>query len=85
MTEAIKTITVDNTEYEVEKLSQKAQALVKIYQKWAAEAQDLKLELAKSDAALRDLSRELIAAVTGEPEAVHTESNLQSVDASATK
>lgn len=68
MTEAIKTVTIDNVEYEVEKLSPKAQALVKIYQKWAAEAQDQKLELAKTDAALRDLSRELIVAVKGEPE-----------------
>lgn len=81
MTEEIKTVTIDNVEYEVEKLSPKAQALVKIYQKWAAEAQNQKLELAKTDAALRDLSRELIVAVKGEPEVAAND--LPQVDNSA--
>jgi hypothetical protein len=68
MTEQIKTITIDNVEYEVEKLSPKTQALVRIYQKWVEEQQKQRLDLAKTEAALRDLSRELTEVVKNETE-----------------
>lgn len=75
MTDTIKTITIDNVEYEVEKLSVKAQALVKIYQNWANDQQNQKLDLAKTEAALRDLSRELTFVITGKTTSTNNSNN----------
>lgn len=61
-----KTISIDNVEYEVEKLSDRVKRLIAIYGKWTDEAAELRLNLAKNEAALRDLTREISETVKTE-------------------
>lgn len=61
--EPINKITIDGVEYEVDKLSQKTRSLLVVHQDWSAELRTQRLDVAKTEAALRDLSREVIAAV----------------------
>lgn len=58
---AAQTITIGNKTYEVEKLSDRVKRLVSVYQLWAQEAEKQQLEAAKTQAAIRDLTREIIA------------------------
>lgn len=59
----ISKITIDGVEYEVDKLSQKTRSLLVVHQDWSAELRTQRLDVAKTEAALRDLSREIITAV----------------------
>lgn len=52
-------LTVDGVEYKVEELSDTVKKLLGIYQIWAKELDELRLDVAKHEAALRDLSREI--------------------------
>lgn len=54
------TITIGNKTYEIEKLSERVKRLVAVYQMWSQEVEKQQLELAKTQAAIRDLTREVI-------------------------
>jgi hypothetical protein len=57
----VQTITIGNKTYEVDKLTDRVKRLVSVYQLWAQEAEKQQLEAAKTQAAIRDLTREIIA------------------------
>ena len=59
-------LTIDGVQYEVEKFSDRIKNLLGIYQKWEQETIDAKLVFAKSEAALRDLTREISELVKAE-------------------
>lgn len=61
-----KQITIEGKQYEVETLSDRVKQLISIHQKWDAAAGEQKLELAKSEAAIRDITREIVNAVRSE-------------------
>jgi hypothetical protein len=61
-----KTVSIDGVEYEVEKLSDRVKRLIAIYGKWTDETAELRLSLAKNEAALRDLTREISETVKTE-------------------
>lgn len=67
MTEAAtqeqQTITIENKQYPVAELSPKVQQLIGIFQRWQAELVEKRLEVAKVEAATRDISREIIETV----------------------
>lgn len=63
MTEkATQTINIGEKTYDVEQLSPRVKRLIAVYQAWAADAEKQQVELAKTQAALRDLTREIIGA-----------------------
>lgn len=62
------TITIDDKEYNYDDLTTEQQGLVNIYRTWASELNDLRLEVAKGESALRDLTREITASVNEEVE-----------------
>jgi hypothetical protein len=59
MTEQVKTITVDGTEYQLDSFPKEIQQLVGIHQRWEAKLVDSRLDLALVEAGIRDLTREL--------------------------
>lgn len=65
-TESPKTITIDGTEHEVAKFSDKVKQLVAVHTKWRSEQMETRLELAKVEAAIRSIETELVQAVTDE-------------------
>jgi hypothetical protein len=71
-TELPKYLTFNNKQFEVEKLGDGVKKLLVIYQKWEQETIDSRLVVAKNEAALRDLTREIQIAVS--KELVQTES-----------
>ncbi len=64
----VPTVTIDGVEYEVEKLSPAARSLISFYQTWSGELASARLEVAKLEAALRQLSSEIIAVVKSDNE-----------------
>lgn len=56
------TINIGEKSYDVELLSQRVKRLIAVYQVWSADAEKQQVELAKTQAALRDLTREIITA-----------------------
>lgn len=54
------TINIDNKPYEIDSLSDRVKQLLVIHQRWEKETQELRLNLAKAEAANRDLTREII-------------------------
>lgn len=62
----VPTVTIDGVDYEVEKLSPAVRSLLSFYQTWSGELAAARLEVAKLEAALRQLSTEIIATVRGE-------------------
>lgn len=64
------TITVDGKEYEPAALSESIKKLISIHNKWNADLDDLRMELAKTEAAIRDLSREIIEVIAAEAKSV---------------
>lgn len=66
MSEEVKTITIDGVAYEIDKLSDKVKALITIYSEWGVELKTQRMVVAKSEAALRDLSREIITTIKAE-------------------
>lgn len=57
------TIIAGDEQIVIENLPEGIQKLIKIYEKWSAELVDQKLSIAKTEAALRDLSREIQEAI----------------------
>lgn len=66
-TELPKYLTFENKQFEVEKFSDGVKKLLVIYQQWEQETIKSRLEVAKNEAALRDLTREIQGAVAKEP------------------
>lgn len=60
--QAVSTVTIDGVDYEIEKLSPAVRALLGFYQTWSGELAAARLEVAKLEAALRQLSAEIISA-----------------------
>lgn len=60
------TLTVDGTEYTVDSFSETVQRLVAIHTKWRNELQDERLQVAKTEAAIRALDVELTQTVATE-------------------
>lgn len=72
------TININGKDYVLADLSDAVRTLVNVYSTWQndlIEAQkaltEAKLELAKTEAALRDLTREIVAEVEATPQATH--------------
>ena len=59
MDEQLKTIIIDGQEYDLSMFSPQVQRLTQIILIWEKELQDLRLEAAKSEAALREANREI--------------------------
>ena len=53
-------ITVDDVQYDLADFSEGVQRLVAIHKVWEAKVPEAKLEVARAEAAVRDLTRELI-------------------------
>jgi hypothetical protein len=65
-TELPKYLTVDGQQFDVESFSAGVKKLLTIYQQWEQETIKSRLEVAKNEAALRDLTREIQSAITKE-------------------
>lgn len=63
------TINIAGKNYEVELMSEGVKRLITIHGKWSTDVEDTRLELAKGEAALRDLSREIVDAISKETQA----------------
>jgi len=82
-TELPKYLTFNGVQFEVEKLSDGVKKLLNIYQKWEQETNESRLVVAKNEAALRDLTREIQIAVakeTAQVESVEAEVNAEEAD-----
>jgi hypothetical protein len=66
MSEKQSTITIEDKEYKFEELTEQQQSLVSIYRQWSGELNDLRLDVAKTESALRDLTREITASTNEE-------------------
>lgn len=64
------TITIDGEQHELSKFSADVQRLVAIHQRWEQKAVEDRLEAARSDAAVREITRELTLKVKAELEPV---------------
>lgn len=58
--EEIKVVNVDNETYSVDELPEDIRNLVEFYNEWRESEANLRSELMKTQAAMRDLSREMI-------------------------
>jgi hypothetical protein len=74
-TELPKYLTVDGKQFDVESFSDGVKKLLVIYQQWEQETVKSRLEVAKNEAALRDLTREIQAAVAKEVTAPAVDDN----------
>lgn len=70
------TVAINGKEYVVTELSETTKALLQVFNKWQGDRDtsiqalnDAKVELAKNEAALRDLSREIVELVENQPAA----------------
>lgn len=68
-TQAPMTLTLDGQEYPIDQFSDKVKRLVAIFRSWEAETVKERLSVAKGEAALRDLTREIEGLVKAELEA----------------
>jgi hypothetical protein len=68
MSEKESTITIEDKEYKFGDLTEQQQSLVSIYRTWSKELNDLRLDVAKTESALRDLTREITASMGEEAE-----------------
>jgi len=68
MSEEKNVITIEDKEYTIDELTDAQRSLVGIYRSWSSELNELRLEVAKVEAALRDLTREITSSVTEEVE-----------------
>lgn len=57
------TVNIDGKTYVVDDLSDATKKLLTIHSKWSDELADVRIEAAKLEAAMRDLTREIIEAV----------------------
>lgn len=60
------TITVDGVQYDLAQFSTEVHKLVGIHQNWEHKIVEARLEVARSEAAVRDLTRELIGKIQAE-------------------
>lgn len=67
--EVPKTITIDGTEHEVAALGPQVQLLMDIHAEWRRQLADARLEVAKHEAALRNLEAEIADTVKKQSEA----------------
>lgn len=58
-----RTITIDNKVYDLDKLPERIKSLIGVHQEWVAELRTQRLAFAKTEAAIRDLVREIVGAV----------------------
>jgi|GEM_PF-1032631 len=65
----VPTVMIDGTDYEIDKLTPAARTLISFYQTWSNELAVARLEVAKLEAALRQLSTEIISTVKSEGDA----------------
>jgi hypothetical protein len=70
MSEKESTITIEDKEYKFDDLTEQQQSLVSIYRTWSKELNDLRLDVAKTESALRDLTREITSSFKEEEEEV---------------
>ena len=79
-------ITIGSQQFDLEKLSDNVKHLIGIHRKWVLELEEKRLEVAKVEAALRDLAKELIALVSKEPDrsAIVAAVGQEDVDATTT-
>ena len=66
--EDIKVVNVDGTPYQVSDMSEIVQELVIYYNQWRKEEFEAKSELFKLQAAMRDMSREIVGTIKKEVE-----------------
>ena len=66
--EVPKTITIDGVEHEVAKLGPQVQLLMDIHAEWRRQLADVRLEVAKHEAALRNLEAEIADTVKKQTE-----------------
>jgi hypothetical protein len=66
MTEPVKTLTIDGVEHEVSKFSEAVQNLVIIHSQWSTDLVKERMNVAKTEAALRGLDAELSKLVSEE-------------------
>lgn len=66
--EVPKTITIDGVEHEVAKLGAQVQLLMDIHAEWRKQLADARLEVAKHEAALRNLEAEIADTVKKQSE-----------------
>ena len=64
MSENSNTITIDEKEYNFDELTEEQKGLVNIYRTWSTDLNDLRLEIAKLESALRDLTRDITSSVS---------------------
>jgi hypothetical protein len=60
------TITIDGVEHELASFSIEVQRLISIHQKWEQKLAEDRLEVARGEAAIRELKRELIGKIKEE-------------------
>jgi hypothetical protein len=60
------TITVDGVQYDLTIFSDEVKKLISIHQNWEHKVVEARLEVARSEAAVRDLTRELINKIKAE-------------------
>jgi hypothetical protein len=70
MSEKESTITIEDKEYKFDDLTEQQQSLVSIYRTWSKELNGLRLDVAKTESALRDLTREITSSFKEEEEEV---------------
>ena len=63
MSEELKTIVINDQEYDISMFSENTQKLAKVIMRWSNELSDAQLEVAKIEAAIREAQRELIESV----------------------
>jgi hypothetical protein len=68
MSEKESTITIEDKEYKFDDLTEQQQSLVSIYRTWSKELNGLRLDVAKTESALRDLTREITSSFKEEEE-----------------
>lgn len=61
--EPVRVINVDNRTYDVASLPQQCQTLVAFYNEWRQKEADLKSELLLTQAAVREISREIVQTI----------------------
>lgn len=63
-------ITIDGVEHKVADLGEKSKHLLSIYQMWSQDVANLRIDLAKNEAALRDLTREITFTIKTEKDEI---------------
>jgi hypothetical protein len=81
--EPIKVLTFEGQSYDIAQMSESVQRLVDIYNDWRQQETDARIEMLKTQAALRDITREIIGAIKTETEGAKEEAPAETEAASA--